>query len=524
MAVCLAAVLGMMSGCEGEEKQGVTVSTLGMDPEKVYPVKSTSTLSYWVRSKASKVTPDFNDSAFAEALREQTGIKVNFITPPVGQEQEQFNIMLASGKYPDIIETPYHAAYFPGGGGRAIADNILIDLKEPLEKWGPNTLKVFEQYPDAKQICMTNEGAYFAFPFVRETYEQRIYQGLIIRQDWLDDLGLARPETIDEWENVLRAFKEQKGADAPLSFHMTLLNSNAFIGAYGIGRALYLEDGTVKFGPAMPEYKEFLATFRRWFEEGLLDRNILTIDAASAVVDANILNERTGATIGNAASGIGKWMKLMEGKNERFNLTGVKYPVLQKGDRPKFGRLDVGEIPVVSVTTACKDVEAAVRLLDYGYSPRGHRLMNWGIEGESYFVDENGDVQYLPSLKNNDRQLSEIDMLSYYTCGTGPMVQDKQVMRLNFPLPQQTEAIQIWGDTDALAHSLPNLTRAEQDADDVARITNDVSTYCDQMLAKFLTGSEPLEHFDQYVEQLKALNVEKLIAINQRACDQFMSN
>lgn len=524
LLLCVLIGIGTLAGCNSKETNaGKTESTTETDPDKVYPVKSTTTLKYWVRSKAAKSAPNYNDSEFAKALIEQTGINVEFLIPPVGQEQEQFNIMMASGDYPDIVETPYHAAYFPGGGGKAIKEEVLISLNEPLQKWGPNTTKMFEKYPEAERICKSDDGQIYAFPFLRETDEQRIFQGIIVRQDWLDDLNLPKPETIDEWYETLKAFRDQKGATAPLSFHISLLNSTAFIGAYGVTNGFYLEDGKMIYGPTQPGYKEFLKTFRKWYEEGLIDKNILAMDAAQTALDNNILNDKTGATINNAGGGIGKWMAVMEGKDTKFQLAGAKYPVLNKGDRPKFGRMDTAATPYVSITTNCKDVEAAVRLLDYGYSPKGHLLMNWGIEGESYTMDENGQVSYTDAMKNNDKQLTEAEMLAQYACGNGPMIQDKQIMRLNFPRPEQQEAIKLWAETDMLEHFVPGLSPAEEDEEDNVRISHDLTTYNEQMLAKFLTGSEPIDNFDQYVAQLKQLGVDRLQEIYQKAYDKYIN-
>ena len=213
----------------------------------------------------------------------------------------------------------------------------------------------------------------------------------------------------------------------------------------------------------------------------------------------------------------------MEGKDTKFQLAGAKYPVLNKGDRPKFGRMDTAATPYVSITTNCKDVEAAVRLLDYGYSPKGHLLMNWGIEGESYTMDENGQVSYTDAMKNNDKQLTEAEMLAQYACGNGPMIQDKQIMRLDFPRPEQQEAIKLWAETDMLEHFVPGLSPAEEDEEDNVRISHDLTTYNEQMLAKFLTGSEPIDNFDQYVAQLKQLGVDRLQEIYQKAYDKYIN-
>lgn len=123
--------------------------------------------------------------------------------------------------------------------------------------------------------------------------------GPVIRKDWLDELGLPVPETIDEWTTTLKAFKEKKGAAAPISFVgkprvFNELGNGAFIGAFGVTRDFYLEDGKVKFGPAEPGYKEFLSLFHQWYADGLLDKDVATVD--SKVMDANITSGATGAT------------------------------------------------------------------------------------------------------------------------------------------------------------------------------------------------------------------------------------
>ena len=81
---------------------------------------------------------------------------------------------------------------------------------------------------------------------------------------------------------------------------------------------------------------------------------------------------------------------------------GVKYPVLHRGDLPEFVNQNYAYYPDTSVALSaqCRDVEAAARLLDYGYSQEGHMLYNFGIEGVSYTM-EDGYPRYTELITNN---------------------------------------------------------------------------------------------------------------------------
>ena len=102
-----------------------------------------------------------------------------------------------------------------------------------------------------------------------------------IWKDWLDELGLEVPTTMDEWHTVLTAFKEKKGAAAPYTFEYTnnqYLTSDPFAYAYGTNRSFYVgSDGKVHFGATEEGYKEFLTTMAQWYGEGLIDPDLATL-------------------------------------------------------------------------------------------------------------------------------------------------------------------------------------------------------------------------------------------------------
>ena len=92
----------------------------------------------------------------------------------------------------------------------------------------------------------------------------------MLRQDWLNDLGLEVPTTISEWKNVLQQFKEKKGASAPLSMAPNGFVWACFVDAYNTTRDFYIDNGKVVYGPAEPQYKDFLKEMNDWYKDCLL--------------------------------------------------------------------------------------------------------------------------------------------------------------------------------------------------------------------------------------------------------------
>ena len=140
-------------------------------------------------------------------------------------------------------------------------------------------------------------------------------------------------------------------------------------------------------------WKDFLAEFSKWYQEGLIDPDIAIVDKKT--VGAKMTGGQAGASMGFAGSRLGSWMQSMASIDPKYELVGTPFPVLKKGDTPKFGHLDTyyGLSGSVAITTQCKDVETAARFLDYGYSEEGHLLYNFGIEGESYTMAD-GNPKY----------------------------------------------------------------------------------------------------------------------------------
>ena len=479
-------------------------------------------VTYWsaLSGNASQITGDLAETPFGKALMEKTGVEIEFMHPAAGQAGEKFNILIASGELPDIIEYSWVKSY-PGGPDKALADGLIQELN--LENDAPNLNAYIQEHPEMEKFIKTDDGKFYGFPFIRGDEYLLTSAGPIIRQDWLDDLGLDVPETIDEWTTVLRAFKEQKGAKSPLTISTSHLTSwGPFIGAYDTYAGLYIRDGKVVYGPTDDSFKDFLTQFNAWFSEGLLDADFATVDGAT--MQSNILNGVSGATYGSCGSGIGKWMAAAP--NDTFNLTGAKYPVLNKGDKPQFGNY---EFPVTGAKTAvitvdAKNKDVCAKLLDFAYGEEGKMLYNFGIEGESYNMVD-GYPKYTEEITANPEGLSMSVSLARYALSqdTGAFVQDKRYMEQYAQLPQQKAALENWMYTDMKEHLMPNVSLTLEQQNELSTVVENINTYTSEMMAKFIMGVEPIENFDAFREQLKTRGLDKYLEYQQQAYDRFMA-
>jgi len=514
------------SGNQTDGKSATAAGSSGAQTnENVYPLKGEPKLTYWMPMHANWIgfAKNFSELPFAQELSKRTGVKIEYIHPAVGQEQESFNILVASGDYPDIIE--YKWTDFPGGPSAAINNGVITKLNDTIKKFAPNLQKFYTTRPDIEKQAKTDDGTYYFFPFIRDGKELQNTSGPIVRKDWLDDVGLGIPETVDDWYNMLKAFKEKKNATAPLTAVGDKNGAQAlylYDGAFGLRADFYVDNGKIKYGPAEPQYKDLLVHLNKLYQEGLLDKNFAMTDRKAQ--DSNMLNGKSGVTYAAGGGSLGVWLTTMKDKDPKYNASGVKYPVQKKGDRSKFGQgtNELDRNTQVAITTKCKNVEAAARLLDYGYSPEGHLLYNYGIEGTSYKM-VNGVPTYSDTVMKNPDKLTVAQAMTKYARGntSGPFLQDKGYIQQYYELQQQKDALKAWADHDKVNNLIPLITPTDAESSDFAKIMNDIMTYVQEMQYKMIMGTEPISNFDKFQDQLKKMNIDKAIQIRQAELDRL---
>lgn len=481
-------------------------------------------ITYWVamNGNVAPVVQNYGEIEFYKVLQEKTGLEIEFLHPPVGQEIEQFKLLVASRKnLPDVIQAQWLSEY-PGGPEKAIKDGIIIPLNEHMDK-APNYKAAMEIDIETTKQCKTDEGNIYAFQGLNQN-DLKTFSGMMIREDWLQELGLEAPETIEEWETVLRAFKN-KGVENPLSIRANeLYQTNLFNTAYNISNDFYLDDnGKIQYGPIQQEYKEYLITLNNWYNEGLLDPDFASID--TKIIDYNILNGQTGATFGWIGSSMGKWYNSTT--EPEFALVAVPNPVLNKGDKGKFlpGYANRISGPAAAITTNAKNVDSIIEMFDFLYSEEGMLLKNFGVEGVTYEM-VNGKPKYTELILNNLEGLAVSNAMGKYiqaNYGAPGFAEIPEYQEQYYQLDAQKEASLIVNKyvDHAVKYVIPPITATPDESKDLAIIMTEVDTFRYEKFIAFVTGAEPLEKFDAYVDQIKQLGIERAIEIKQSGLKRY---
>ncbi|MCI6706761.1 MAG: extracellular solute-binding protein [Eisenbergiella massiliensis] len=496
--------------------------------EVTYPLAEGGTLTYWLQlnPNVSANFTNLGETELGKAWQEQTGVTVEFQHPASGQEKEQFNLIVADGSLPDIMEWQWVKQY-PGGPEKAIKDGVIIPLNDIFDQYCPNIKKYLAENPEVDKMIKTDDGNYFAFPFIRGEDKLCYTVGGFIRQDWLDELGLEVPTTVDEWHEVLTAFKEKKGAEAPLCFDWTnFKDSNPIAFAFKVGTAngtqfILDDEGKVAFAPAQEGYKEYLMTLNQWYEEGLIDRDIATLNGDQ--VTAKMTSDKAGASVGWAASRMQLFMTSAQQTNPEYTLVATPTPTTEKGATPEYGYVE-NQFPDVAaaITSSCKNVELAAKFLDYGYSEAGHNLFNFGIEGVSYEMKD-GKAEYTDVVTNNPDGWPLAQSLAKYIRANynGPFIQDLNYLEQYLQLPTVKECPSVWAFPDARKHTVPNITPTQDESKELATITNELGTYVAEMSLKFIFGTESFDNWDNYIETLNGMKLDRALEIENAALERY---
>ncbi|GHV86937.1 sugar ABC transporter permease [Spirochaetia bacterium] len=514
---------GGNSASSGSGGGGTTTTPVG-----TYPITTDVTLTYWVPLDANEYAnyTSRGDEPIGKALMERTGIKIDFQHPPSTATAEAFNLMIASGDgLPDIIERTWITDYV-GGPEKAIGDNIIIKLNDVIDKWSPNLKAYLQAHPDYARMARSDSGNYYAYPFFRDGEKLHYSQGLMIRKDWLDELGLQPPSAIPEWHDVLVAFRDKKGIKGPYTQAWSN-NARMFVPSFGVLKNWYIgaEDGKVHYGQIEPGYRRWIETMAQWYKEGLIDPDIISLTTAQ--LNAKMTNGSAGATVASGGSGMGTWTPAARASNPKYEILALDYPSLTKGEKRVYsipGQVYTSQ-GGAAITTACKNVEIAARFLDYGYTQAGHLLYNFGIEGESYTM-VNGKPTYTPAiLAGGANKWPLAQALTPYvrSTGAGPFAQDEGYIEQYYMLPEQKQLLVNYVVPGAGKYVMPAVTATPEESRELATILNDINTFHDETVARWLVGTDPVNDttWNNYVNTIKRLNIDRAIAIQTGALDRF---
>ena len=540
LLLALTFVMSALAGCGkgGDDKETDAKTPTGNEAEGEdqaeggewsWPLAEKRDISIWL-SWSNEFVNSPDELHAIKKIEENTNVHVNWVTVLGAEASEKFGLLMASGDYPDILRQA--EAYYTGGLVQACNDGVIYDLTEAVPKYMPNYQALRESSEKLSKDTVTDDGRMVGVYTVASNHGvvqgERVWAGMALRKDWLDQLNMEVPVTIDDWHDVLKAFKDNFGCEAPLlTGAVTGYDSrHDFLSAYGGLGEFYNDNGTVKFGTLEEGYKQRVQLFRDWYAEGLLDQNFISNDA-SLIPSAEYMGTgRAGAScnIWGLTADIYKIQGYSQ--DENFFLVGATTPVLNEGD-PQQIALASSELTkeTLCVTQNCKDLEFACRYLDYWYTEECMFLDSLGIEGESYL--DNGDGTYAMSEKleeqvANGEYPTMASALSVWTLGTSDFGLYNWAMFDPMNAGQKTlEAYDAWDQASFDLMLPPCMTMTEDETIKYNNLYTSIETLVQENTIKFITGTQSMDQYDTFVQNLRDYGIEECISYKQAALDRY---
>lgn len=470
---------------------------------------------------------DFNDCMTFQLLEEKTGTHIEWQHPAAAAAAERFNVMIASGNYPDCIV--YNWPNVKGGAQSYVDDGIIVDLTDYVEKCMPNFSKLLKENPDFKREVVTDDGKILSIPYIRLDKELCTYQGQVIREDWLEKLNLDVPKNTDELYRVLKAFKTQdpngNGEADEIPMGGVGLDNQIGIGpllwSFGTTYGFHLdEEGQVVYGPITDQFQKGLEYIAKLYSEGLIDVDYLLDDRSK--YDAKFTNNSVGFGFGYQPSTYYSVMNDGERK-----VTGIGFIAGPDGKKYCFNPQYTQQVVVaasLAVTTQNKEVEGTLRWLDELYGGEGFMYANFGKEGLSYEMKD-GVPTFTEYMTNNNDGKTFAQMVGL-TCGVRdsafPMLQSWNYYKQTLQ-PWGIEAVENWmADAPITSQNLPTtLSLTVDEGETYAEIMNQVETFMLEECNKVITGKASMTEWQSAVERIKEMGIQDVIDIENAAYSRY---
>lgn len=482
--------------------------------EKDYPIVDES-ITLQMMGKSSPIQPEWGDMGFFEVMEEMTNIKFDFRTSAADDYTQNKQLAFNSLDLPDLF---YGGELTSGEESDFGSQGLLIPLEDLIDKYAPNFKSLMDENPNIEPSITTPDGHIYALPGIDNSQTSKT-PIMWLNGPWLDELGADRPETMEDFYQLLKRFKEENPgnvenvipitASSPADLREGLLSNFGIVQDDGI----YADEGTVEFAWIQDEFKVYLEYLNRLYDEKLLDNDLFSHTWEQFVAKG----DRTGV--------FSTWPIVQVGFEDPAE--ALNYPVLplmtsETNDEKLTILMSDIRRGRAAITKDNQYPEATMRWIDYAYSEEGTILSRLGIEGETF--EWNADDQWELLA---DEGLSTTETNAKHAPGVGtqvPMVLTEEFFSKEGGNPTILE-IYDWVSEELIPYArspYPLVYFTDEEQKRISAIKPDLDNYFEQMEAKFITGAESIdENWDEYVKTLEGLGIDELVEIHQDAYDRW---
>lgn len=457
----------------------------------------------------------FDDTwaVFTEAAKKTNVSLEGTIPKTVTDRTEAFNLMMASGNIADIVSNT------KANMDRFGQEGAFVPLDELIDKYAPNIKKFLEERPDVKAVGTAADGKMYYLPFAPDG---EAASGWFVRQDWLDKLGLKTPVTVDEYYQVLKAFKEKDPNGNNKADEIPYFTRDTNVAAYGLlalwdaDQGYYLKSDKIAFGPLEPQYKTGISSVVQWYEEGLIDREIFTRGSKARDI---LLADNTGGSTRDWFASTAAYNDSLKDKVPGLSFVPIAPPADINGKVVEYTARAVVIPSGWGISASSKHQEEAIKYFDYWYTEEGRRLANFGVEGVTYTL-ENGKPKFTDEILNSGTVTQTL--WKYGVQMEFGFHQDFEYER-QYLNPIAAKGMSDYIDKKYTREQIPSLSYTAEEEARLKSLEASINTYVSETSQKWILGAEPVEgNYDAFVAQLKTMGVEEVLKIKNDAYARYL--
>ena len=471
----------------------------------------------------------YGEQLLWKEVERRLGVKVEWETVSAADKQTKFSLMMAGGNLPDFLVDMDPLTWEEFGRMGA-----LIPLNDYInEDKMPNFSKIIETDPGIKASITSADGNIYFLPRAMPA-ATGYWNGTFIRQDLLDAVDMAVPTTTEEFYNVLKAIKEQvPECTAPIAMNMTEIKSLVWawgVGARGTGTATaddtyVTAEGTLAYGPIQEDYREALKYIHRLYKEGLLTPDWNAIDTNTK--RTNIMTKASAVCAGSFSGVMSTWNSLLAADGQGEQLVPIAPLVGANGKQAWQGHHTSIDVSYgLAISSMCEDVDTVISVVDYLYGDEGRELVYYGVEGETYTKDAEGNYAFTEKVVSSE--LGVLTYLNNYSANTScyPTCMITEFYRATLsPAAADGNVVQTQIGT-ANDIRMPSCRYTEAEIAEVNAICVDLNAYVDEHFSLFVNGDLDVEDdvvWQKYIDGFGGLRLEELMGYHNDAYTRWLA-
>lgn len=436
-----------------------------------------------------------------------------YVSQSSANNKEAFTLMVSTQELADIV------CWDNAKISELAQQGAFVPLDDLIDQHAPHIKAFFEQYPEIKAHVTSSDGHIYSIPFVPDGDAA---QGWFIRHDWLKKLNLEVPTNADELHEALVAFREKdpngNGKQDEIPYFNRDSNPQTVFAdiaqLWGAKEGWYEVDGKVKYGPMEPEYKEAYKNLAAWMAEGLFDPEIYTRGKEARDY---MLKENLGGMTHD-------WFASTSGYNSKSEIEGFDFgafaPPADK-DGNAYERTVRSKLywSGWGIAASNPHPEETMKYFDFWFTEVGRRLLNFGIENETYTLVDGEPVFTETILKADDPVLKLRDYGCQMTIGVQQDFNyEKQLMN-----ETALQGVLLYAENNYFGKQFPaSLPYTEEERERLAELMVAIDTLKQETAQKWVLGTEAVDAgYDVFKSSLENFGIQEAIEIQQAAFDRY---